>query len=208
MAGAPSAGVPDDAVLAAFGAIILGLAADGDPWRAAGPWRPAGARQVQLQHGNGLYAVVGKRRGAEWSIEINGKERRARFSGGGATVLVETEGGTRPAEVAWADGAIEVALRGRVYRFELARSEEMYVHPEGHREKGLAAPMPGLVLRVLVREGDQVHTHQTLVVIEAMKMEHAIEAPHAGVVKKVHCQEGGRVSEGQLLIELEQDGVS
>jgi 3-methylcrotonyl-CoA carboxylase alpha subunit len=68
--------------------------------------------------------------------------------------------------------------------------------------------MPGLVLRVLVREGEPVHTHQTLVVIEAMKMEHAIEAPHDGVVKKVHCQEGGRVSEGQLLIELEQDGVS
>jgi 3-methylcrotonyl-CoA carboxylase alpha subunit len=68
--------------------------------------------------------------------------------------------------------------------------------------------MPGLVLRVLVREGDQVHTHQTLVVLEAMKMEHAIEAPHDGVVKKVHCQEGGRVNEGQLLVELEQDGVS
>jgi biotin carboxyl carrier protein len=67
--------------------------------------------------------------------------------------------------------------------------------------------MPGLVLRVLVREGDEVHTHQTLVVLEAMKMEHAIEAPHDGIVKKVHCQEGGRVNEGQLLVELEQDGV-
>jgi 3-methylcrotonyl-CoA carboxylase alpha subunit len=207
-AGAPSAGVPDDAVLAAFGAIVLGVGADGDPWRAAGPWRLAGARRVQLQHGNGLYAVIGTRGGAEWSVEINGKQRRARFSGGGATVLVETVEGTRPAEVLRADGAIEVSLRGQVYRFELARSEEKHAHPEGHREKGLAAPMPGLVLRVLVREGDEVHTHQTLVVLEAMKMEHAIEAPHAGVVKKVHCQEGGRVSEGQLLIELEQDGVS
>jgi 3-methylcrotonyl-CoA carboxylase alpha subunit len=140
-------------------------------------------------------------------VEINGNERSVRFAAHAGTVLMQSDGGTRPAEVSRIEGGIEVSLRGQTYRFELARPEEKHVHPEGHREKGLAAPMPGLVLRVLVREGDQVHTHQTLVVLEAMKMEHAIEAPHDGIVKKVHCQEGGRVNEGQLLIELEQDGV-
>ena len=67
------------------------------------------------------------------------------------------------------------------------------------------APMPGLVLKVLVKPGERVRAHQTLVVLEAMKMEHSIEAPHDGVVKAVHCAEGGRVSEGQLLVELDQD---
>jgi 3-methylcrotonyl-CoA carboxylase alpha subunit len=65
--------------------------------------------------------------------------------------------------------------------------------------------MPGLVLKVLVRAGDSVRTHQTLVVLEAMKMEHAIEAPHDGVVKSVNCAEGGRVAEGVVLIELEPE---
>jgi 3-methylcrotonyl-CoA carboxylase alpha subunit len=154
------------------------------------------------------YGVSGRRYGSEWSVSINGRPHRARFAARGDTVLVEIGDGTRPADVRRSDGAFEVTMRGHSYRLELARAEGKQAHPEGHREKGLAAPMPGLVLRVLVREGEPVHTHQTLVVIEAMKMEHAIEAPHDGVVKKVHCQEGGRVSEGQLLIELEQDGVS
>ena len=65
--------------------------------------------------------------------------------------------------------------------------------------------MPGLVLKVLVRPGQRVRAHQTLVVIEAMKMEHAIEAPHDGIVRKVHCAEGGRVSEGAPLIELDKE---
>lgn len=201
-------GIPEEAVLAAFGAIVLGVGMDADPWSAGGPWRLAGARRIQLQHGSALFAIIGRRTGDEWSVDVNGKHCRTRFTTHGDTILVESEDGTRPAEIARAGGVLEVTLRGQTYRLELAQAEEKHVHPEGHREKGLAAPMPGLVLRVLVREGDQVHVHQTLVVIEAMKMEHAIEAPHNGVVKKVHCQEGGRVNEGQLLVELEQDGVS
>ncbi len=201
-------GILEEAVLAAFGAIVLGVGMDADPWSAGGPWRLAGARRIQLQHGSALFAIIGRRTGDEWRVDVNGKHCRTRFTTHGDTILVESEDGTRPAEIARAGGVLEVTLRGQTYRLELAQAEEKHVHPEGHREKGLAAPMPGLVLRVLVREGDQVHVHQTLVVIEAMKMEHAIEAPHDGVVKKVHCQEGGRVNEGQLLVELEQDGVS
>ena len=200
-------GAPESAVLAAFGAIVLGLGVEDDPWLAAGPWRLAGYRQLQLQHGAVTYAVSGIRLGADWTVSLNGKVVPARFTAQGSRVLVECEEGTKPAEVALLDGAIEVMQRGKTHHFELAHSEEVRVHPEGHREKGLTAPMPGLVLRVLVREGETVHVHQKLVVLEAMKMEHAIEAPHDGVVKTVHCQEGGRVNEGQLLVELEQDGV-
>jgi 3-methylcrotonyl-CoA carboxylase alpha subunit len=198
----------EDAVLAAFGAVVLGLAGEADPWSAAGPWRLAGARRVQFQHGNVSYLVSGRRSRGEWEVDINGRTTRAAFSAGSGAVIVETSDGLRTADVRRVDNAIEVSMRRQVYRLELGHHQEVHVHMEGHREKGLAAPMPGLVLRVLVREGDRVHPHQTLVVLEAMKMEHAIEAPHDGVVKKVHCLEGGRVSEGQLLIELEQDGTA
>ena len=67
--------------------------------------------------------------------------------------------------------------------------------------------MPSLVLKVLVRAGEKVRTHQTLIVLEAMKMEHNIDAPYDGTVKRVNCAEGGRVAEGAVLIELEQDAV-
>jgi biotin carboxyl carrier protein len=67
----------------------------------------------------------------------------------------------------------------------------------------LSSSMPGQVLKVLVREGDSVSAGQTLVIVEAMKMEHEIKAPAAGRVKKVSCSEGAMVSPGVALLELE-----
>jgi biotin carboxyl carrier protein len=67
---------------------------------------------------------------------------------------------------------------------------------------GLEAAMPGHVLDVLVREGDVVTKGQTLVLLEAMKMELRIAAGADGVVHKVLCQPGQIVERGQVLVEL------
>jgi 3-methylcrotonyl-CoA carboxylase alpha subunit len=69
---------------------------------------------------------------------------------------------------------------------------------------GLAAPMNGSIVRVLVEAGQSVEAGAQLVVLEAMKMEHSIRAPHAGVIKALYCQEGEMVSEGSALVELEE----
>ncbi len=66
----------------------------------------------------------------------------------------------------------------------------------------LKAPMPGLVVRVLVAPGDAVAAGQGLVVVEAMKMENELKAAAAGTVAKVHVQAGARVERGALLVEL------
>ncbi|MDK2783686.1 MAG: glutaconyl-CoA/methylmalonyl-CoA decarboxylase subunit gamma, partial [Thermococcaceae archaeon] len=63
-------------------------------------------------------------------------------------------------------------------------------------------PMPGKVLRILVREGDEVKAGQGLLVLEAMKMENEIPSPRDGVVKKILVKEGDTVDTGQPLIEL------
>ncbi|MBA1200645.1 acetyl/propionyl/methylcrotonyl-CoA carboxylase subunit alpha [Pseudomonas capeferrum] len=74
----------------------------------------------------------------------------------------------------------------------------------GHgQQDDLGAPMNGSIVRVLVEAGQAVESGATLVVLEAMKMEHSIRAPHAGKVKALHCQEGDMVSEGAALVELE-----
>jgi acetyl/propionyl-CoA carboxylase alpha subunit len=67
---------------------------------------------------------------------------------------------------------------------------------------GSVAPMPGKVLRVLVSPGDAVETDATLVIMEAMKMEHAIKAAHAGKVADVRVRAGDQVEGGQLLVVL------
>jgi acetyl-CoA/propionyl-CoA carboxylase, biotin carboxylase, biotin carboxyl carrier protein len=77
--------------------------------------------------------------------------------------------------------------------------------PGGAAEQSaLTAPMPGTVIRVLVREGDTVQPRQPLVVLEAMKMETPIVSPYEAVVRAVHVSEGDRVAGGELLLELEE----
>lgn len=67
----------------------------------------------------------------------------------------------------------------------------------------LAAPMPGLVVRVLAQAGDRVQAGQGLVVIEAMKMENELRAPSAGIVRRVGVTAGSAVEKGALLVELD-----
>lgn len=65
------------------------------------------------------------------------------------------------------------------------------------------APMPGLVVRVQVTEGQKVGPGTGLVVVEAMKMENELKATHPGVVKKVHVAPGSIVEKGAPLVTLE-----
>ncbi len=81
--------------------------------------------------------------------------------------------------------------------------EELAGGPGKGRVGGiLKAPMPGLVLRVEVEEGQIVEAGTGVVVLEAMKMENEIKAPAPGVVKVVHVSEGQAVDKGVPLVEI------
>ena len=67
----------------------------------------------------------------------------------------------------------------------------------------ILAPMPGRVVRLLVKVGDQVELKQGVVVIEAMKMENELAAPKAGRVKDIAVTEGQSVEAGRVLIVIE-----
>jgi biotin carboxyl carrier protein len=76
--------------------------------------------------------------------------------------------------------------------------------PLGGEQSALTAPMPGTVIKVLAAPGDRVEPRQTLVLLEAMKMETPVLSPYAAVVRAVHVAEGDRVAGGALLVELEE----
>ena len=63
----------------------------------------------------------------------------------------------------------------------------------------VTSPLPGVILDVLVKEGDAVKQGQTVMMLEAMKMENAIEAPADGVVKSINARKGDSVLEGAVL---------
>lgn len=69
----------------------------------------------------------------------------------------------------------------------------------------LKAPMPGKILEVMVKTGDTVKAGDTLLILEAMKMQNAILASTKGIIKKVLVKEGDATSKSDLLIELEKD---
>ena len=79
-----------------------------------------------------------------------------------------------------------------------------HAHGPAAEESALTAPMPGTVIKVLAAPGDRVEPRQTLLVLEAMKMETPLVSPYEAVVKAVHVAEGDRVTGNQLLVELEE----
>ena len=74
----------------------------------------------------------------------------------------------------------------------------------GGEQSALTAPMPGTVIKVLAAPGDRVERRQTLLILEAMKMETPLLSPYEAVVRAVHVAEGDRVAGGALLVELEE----
>lgn len=82
---------------------------------------------------------------------------------------------------------------------------------EGRQRAGageVKAPMPGLVLRVLVEPGQRVEAGSGLLVLEAMKMENQIKAPAAGVVEAVRVGPGKAVEKGQVLLVIGDGGAA
>ena len=91
---------------------------------------------------------------------------------------------------------IPVALNGRRRRHDDA----------GHAGTGpqrIVAPMPGKIVRVGVKPGEAVRARQTVVVIEAMKMENELKAGRDGTVGELHAREGASVDAGALLVVIQ-----
>ncbi|WP_027858237.1 acetyl/propionyl/methylcrotonyl-CoA carboxylase subunit alpha [Marinobacterium jannaschii] len=90
-------------------------------------------------------------------------------------------------------------------QFICNRFSESFDAGDHDADASLCAPMNGAVVAVLVEKGQQVSAGDTLVVMEAMKMEHSIKAPADGTVGEIFFKEGELVSEGAELIALEQN---
>ena len=87
-----------------------------------------------------------------------------------------------------------VSFNGRRRRGRTSEGSEA-----GSGPQRLAAPMPGKIVRVLVKQGEAVTARQPLVVIEAMKMENELRAASDGLVAEIHVQDGQSVEAGALL---------
>jgi propionyl-CoA carboxylase alpha chain len=71
------------------------------------------------------------------------------------------------------------------------------------RARQVLSPMPGLLVRLWVEEGEEVKAGQDLAVIEAMKMENVLRAEVDGVVAAIHCRRGDSLEVDQVILEFE-----
>jgi acetyl/propionyl-CoA carboxylase alpha subunit len=134
-------------------------------------------------------------------VRLDDRPLDLRFSWGPKGGLEVWLGGERHRAAFVRDGdRLLVWLAGRTFTFErtAARSARAAEHAGS-----LAAPMPGRVRRTLVKEGERVEKGQVVLVLEAMKMEHAIRAPGAGVVARFFHGEGDLVDAGTELAVIE-----
>ena len=103
----------------------------------------------------------------------------------------------------------DIKIRNNKYSLEIRDDLDELLHQMGMDNLNtvtineIKAPMPGLVLNILVEEGTKVEKGDNLLVLEAMKMENNIKSPTDGIVKKIHCVKGRAVEKNEVMIVFE-----
>jgi len=120
---------------------------------------------------------------------------------GPGTYRVEHDGRQEIVYVAGPHASTWAYWNGEVFHETAPVEHAEQARPLGPRM--LSSPMPATIIKVMAEPGAAFKRGDTLVVVEAMKMELPIAAEHDGIVKAVLCHEGDLVQAGQTLVELE-----
>jgi biotin carboxyl carrier protein len=162
--------------------------------------------QCEIEVGGRVRQVAVQRAGDAFEVTVDDRTWRvdaARIDANSLSLLVEP--GARSYDVSVASDAATGLLSVRVGTTHVVAA---FNGRRTGRESGgqvvagpqrITAPMPGKIVRVAVNRGDQVRGRQTVVVIEAMKMENELKAARDGIVGELHANEGQSVEAGALL---------
>jgi len=94
-------------------------------------------------------------------------------------------------------------IEGSKYKTILTSKFENRKNWEAPDPRKLYSFIPGTILRILVKEGQEIKENQQVLVLEAMKMRNKVEFPIDGKVKKIYVKEGERIPKGFLMMEVE-----
>jgi biotin carboxyl carrier protein len=120
-----------------------------------------------------------------------------------ATATTAAAGAARHVHTAIDNGVVWTFVDGEVFRIELDDAERATRARHAAGDEALAAPMPATVIKLLVEPGQTVERGDSLLLLEAMKMELPIRAPRPGRVSAFHCKAGDLVQPGVPLVDLD-----
>ena len=190
-----------DAVLAALWCATRRTAVDAlwedtRGWRLAAPPSSAwsfGERTVRLEW----------RAPEHYVARLGTQDYALRIAARGAQALeVEVGGQMRRVRIVEADQQLHLFRDGQAVQLRLSRTEDALAVSAVAEQGSLLTPLPGTVVAVHVKSGQEVVRGAPLVTVEAMKMEHTLTAPSAGVVSSIAFGVGERVPAGAVLVEL------
>jgi acetyl-CoA/propionyl-CoA carboxylase biotin carboxyl carrier protein len=197
------------AVAAAAVAPFVGRPADVDPWSALLGWRHGAERSIrrELDVAGTVRAELAVAPVADGRWQVVGEpvgERTVEFDGPlGAWAPVLVDGVRSMVTVDRHGGTWFVTVGGDTWACTdvVHRGNDDGV-AGSHADGVVRSPMPGTVIAVLVEEGATVTAGQTVAIVEAMKMEHALTSPIDGVVETVHAATGGQVALDQPVVTI------
>lgn len=104
---------------------------------------------------------------------------------------------------------MKLKINGNIYELSIKEPIDQLLQSMGmnisavKKADAIKAPMPGLVLKILVTEGQSIKKGEPVLILEAMKMENVFKAPADAIVKAIRAEERKAVEKGEVLIELE-----
>jgi biotin carboxyl carrier protein len=161
----------------------------------------------------------------KYDIHIAGKTRTVELTRNGARWQISLDGTATDVDaIEIAPGIFSVLLNGESHEIRVAPNPDgtLTIHDgpnefkaevadprawrgrkhgavEAEGRQQIVAPMPGKVIRLLVKPGDKVEAGQGLLVVEAMKMQNEVKSPKTGTVEKLQAKEGQAVNAGDVL---------
>ncbi|MBI1181320.1 MAG: ATP-grasp domain-containing protein [Alphaproteobacteria bacterium] len=200
--------IPEPAPADAFllGAAALSILAEregrgADPWDVADNWRlNLSAKERLTFRDGGTERAVTVHQGAPPAVEIDGDRLAAAWEREANGDLAVSLGGARSSVHVVREGNVLTVLRhGHVHRLELAEAAAADDDLAADA-RDLRAPLPGRVVQVLAEAGQKVKRNAPLVILEAMKMEHALLAPADATIAEVRVAPGDQVAEDAVLV--------
>ena len=183
-----------------------GTADPNSPWAASDHWRvgETQAQRLNLQHQRNEIELAIRTHNDGWNIDVRDNTYRVEIlanEGPDSSLLINDL--RYESVVLQSANILHVLLDNIPHKFTLL--DKGAVSDDSQQRKDhIVSPMPGKIVSCTARAGQRVKKGETLMVLEAMKMEHALQAPHAGEISEVYFSQDEQVKEGEILLAFKE----